>query len=65
MVNSERNSATLKCARWNRKNTSRQSLPGCKLWRRIRTALQNPLTFVLLVWAAMFATTVVFLAFLD
>lgn len=64
-MNSEKSSAMLACSRWNRKNISRQSLPDCKLWRRMKTALQNPLTFVLLVWAAMFATTVVLLAFLD
>lgn len=36
-----------------------------KLLRRLKVALQNPLTFVFLVWAAMFLMTVLFLAFID
>lgn len=36
-----------------------------KLWRRLKVALQNPLTFVFLVWAAMFLMTILFQAFID
>lgn len=36
-----------------------------KLWRRLKVALQNPLSFVFFVWATMFLMTVLFLVFID
>ncbi len=38
---------------------------GGELRRQLKAALQNPLTFVFLVWAAMFAIIVLFFALID
>lgn len=70
-MNSERRQMTLDCASPNQINTGfevRHSLLPTneeRLSRWLKGTLQNPLTFVFLVWAAMFLMTVVFLAFID
>ncbi|HMV49099.1 MAG TPA: hypothetical protein PLD20_35050 [Blastocatellia bacterium] len=67
MTKSERKSLRLDYAP-NHSNANGQSsgLGECrKLWPRVKASLQNPLTFILLVWAAMFAVTIVLLAFID
>jgi len=45
-----------------RRGTDAQALKPdtSKLWERVKSVMRDPLTFVLLVWAAMFAIVVVY-----
>ncbi len=71
MTNTERRRMTLDCALPNHRNAgfaargSLRPIADGKLWRWLKKASQNPLTFVFLVWAAMLLMTVLFLAFID
>jgi hypothetical protein len=71
MTNTERRQMTLDCASPNQINTGFEARSSPlpihqeRWWRWLKGSLQSPLTFIFLVWAAMFLMTLLFLTFLD